>query len=88
MSEYHLQFTDTAFKNEYVEWPKGTVSVYKISGHQIADRTVFSEIVKPERGPAYYSGPIIAQHSWCGYLGMFKTFAEAVAAIEKDRSTS
>ncbi len=84
MSEYHLRF-DGASKTEYVEWPEGTVSVYRISGEQIADRTVYSEIVKPERGPAYYTGPVIARHSWCGYIGMFKTFAEAAAAIEVDR---
>jgi len=84
MTEYHLRF-EGASKTEYVEWPEGTVSVYRISGEQIADRTVYSEIVIPERGPAFYKGPVIARHSWCGYIGMFKTFAEAVAAIEQDR---
>lgn len=84
MTEYHLRF-EGASKTEYVEWPEGTVSVYRMTGEQIADRTVRSEIVKPERGPAYYTGPVIARHSWCGYVGMFKTLDEAFDAIQKDR---
>lgn len=81
MTEYHLQF-NTPNEN----WPNGAVSVYQISGSQIADREVRAEIVKPERGPAYYTGDVIARHSWCGYIGMFETLEEACAAIKADEA--
>jgi hypothetical protein len=84
--EYHLQYLGPP-KSEYVDWPEGSVSVYRITGDQIADRVVFSEIVKPERGPAYYEGPVIARHSWCGYVGLFRSLDEAVIAIKADRES-
>ena len=66
-------------------WPRGAWSVYRISGEEIADRIVREKIVMPERGPPYYSGKVIARHSWCGYLGMWETLPEAMAAIEAAR---
>lgn len=81
-NEYHLRFDPPTNGH----WPDGAVTVYQITGSQIADREIRSEIIKPERGPAYYSGEVIARHSWCGYVGMFKTLPEAVAAIEKHRA--
>lgn len=77
-AEYHLQAEN--FSNEH--WPNGAWSVYKITGEQIAERTV-REKVNTEGG--YYEGKVIARHSWCGYIGMFATLAEAVAEIEADQ---
>jgi hypothetical protein len=59
-------------------WPQGAWSVYQIDGDQIANRVV-RERVNPN---GYYEGKVIARHSWCGYLGMFKTLSEVMAAIE------
>jgi hypothetical protein len=85
-AQYHLAF-DPPFKNEYVDWSNGAWSVYRITGDQIANRIVFSEIVPPDRGrAAYYKGGIIARHSWCGYLGMFDTLEKAMKAIEADKA--
>ena len=53
-------------------------SVYQINGDQIADRVV-RERVNPK---GWYEGKVIARHSWCGYLGGFKSLPEAMAAIE------
>jgi hypothetical protein len=84
--EYHLQYFGP-LKNEHVDWPDGSVSVYRITGDQIADRVVRDGLVKPEQGPAYYGGDVIARHSWCGYVGSFKSLDEAAAAIAEDRAT-
>jgi hypothetical protein len=64
-------------------WPRGSWSVYQIDGDQIADRVVREKIVTPDNGPAYYSGKVIARHSWCGYLGMTETLDDAVGLIRK-----
>ena len=58
-------------------WPRGSWSVYQIDGDQIAERVV-RERVNPK---GWYEGGVIARHSWCGYIGMFETPAEAMAAI-------
>ena len=80
MSEhsYHIQF----FEPNDV-WPKGGLSVYQINGYQIADRVVLAKIKRPGDGPAYYEGPVIARHSWCGYLGIAPTL-EGVVGLIKD----
>lgn len=66
-------------------WPDGSWSVYRINGDQIADRVVREKVVTPTDGPAYYEGKVIARHSWCGYLGMTKTFDGVRELIEKDQ---
>lgn len=73
LPHFHLTY-DTPSEN----WPKGAWSVYQIDGDQIAQRTVW-ERVNPK---GWYEGKVIARHSWCGYLGMFTTLAQACKAIE------
>ena len=58
-------------------WPVGAWSVYRITGDEIADRTV-RERVSPN---GYYEGAVIARHPWPGYLGMYATLAEVVGVI-------
>ena len=77
MAEYHIRHSGPCLPH----WPRGEWSVYQITGDQIADRTVREKVVRHPNG-AYYSGEVIARHSWCGYLGMWETLAEAMAAIE------
>jgi len=72
---FHLSWSDPIEPH----WPLGAWSVYRINGDQIADRVV-RERVNPE---GYYEGKVIARHSWCGFLGMFKTLPEVVAAIDE-----
>lgn len=62
-------------------WPQGAWSLYKINGDQIADRVV-RERVNPK---GYYEGKVIARHSWPGYIGMFVTLSEVMAAIEAEK---
>ena len=64
-------------------WPNGSWSVYRITGDQIADRIV-RQRVNLEGG--YYEGKIIARHSWCGYLGMTKSFDGVRQIIEQDQA--
>ncbi len=75
--DYHLQFFGP-LKNEYVDWPEGSVSVYRITGDEIACRVIFKDQMDPR-------SEVIARHSWSGYLGSFKSLAEAVSAIENER---
>jgi hypothetical protein len=77
--EYHIQREAPCLPH----WPQGSWSLYQISGDQIADRTV-RERINPN---GYYEGSVIARHSWCGYIGMYVTLAEAMAAIEEDQSS-
>lgn len=77
--EFHIQRDDPCLPH----WPRGAWSVYQINGDQIADRIVREKIEHPERGPAYYTGKVIARHSWCGYVGMFEKLADAMAEIER-----
>lgn len=75
--EYHIQKDEPCLPH----WPKGAWSLYQISGDQIADRTV-REKINPK---GYYEGGVIARHGWCGYIGMFETLPELMAAIEADQ---
>jgi hypothetical protein len=34
----------------------------------------------------YYEGDVIARHSWCGYLGMCKTFDAVQKLIEEHKA--
>ena len=74
-SSYHITRNDPIEPN----WPKGSWSVYQITGDQIADRIV-REKINPK---GWYEGKVIARHCWSGYLGMWVTLAEAVKAIEE-----
>lgn len=65
-------------------WPKGGWGLFQIDGDQIADRTV-RERVNPK---GWYEGKVIARHSWPGYVGMFETLPEVMAAIEKAKAES
>ncbi len=73
--QYHLQFFGP-LKNEYVDWPATAVSVYRITGDQIADRVVKND-----------KGEVTERHAWSGYLGCFNTPEEAIEAIRIDRET-
>lgn len=73
--EFHIQWNDPLEPH----WPKGAWSVYRITGDQIADRTVRAS-VNVKRG--HYEGDVIARHPWCGYVGMFETWVEIAAAIK------
>jgi len=64
-------------------WPNGYWALYQITGDEIADRVVRDELVKPERGPAYYRGEVIARHSWPGFVGGYDSLEEAAAEIER-----
>lgn len=81
---YHLQFFGP-LKSEYVDWPDGAVSVYHITGDEIADKIIRAEIVQHARYGAYYRGDVIARHPWPGYLGCFKTMEEAAELIAEHR---
>ena len=52
-------------------WPRGGWSLYQITGDEIARRITFDKEKVTER------------HSWCGYLGIYETLAEVMAAIEE-----
>lgn len=82
-NSFHINYIDPSDV-----WPQGAWSVYRINGDQIADRIVRAEICRPPHGPAYYKGEVIARHSWCGYIGMFTTMAEATAAIEQQEKVA
>lgn len=75
---YHLQVSGPCLPH----WPNGCVAVYEINGDQIAERVVRAEVVKHENG-AYYTGPVIARHSWPGYIGMVASVAEVPGLIER-----
>jgi hypothetical protein len=77
-AQYHITRDDPC--KPY--WPNGSWSVYRINGDQIADR-IIRERVNPK---GYYEGPVIARHSWCGFLGMTETFDGIRELIEKDRA--
>jgi hypothetical protein len=77
-ASYHITRNDPCEPH----WPKGSWSVYRISGDQIADRIV-RERVNPK---GYYEGGVIARHSWCGYLGMTETFDGVRAMVEMDQA--
>lgn len=82
MSEYHIRCDEPCLPH----WPNGSWSVYRINGDEIADRVIRAEIVKPDDGPAFYKGEVIARHSWCGYLGMTETFDGVRQMIETDQA--
>lgn len=77
MATPHFHLTKSA-PSEH--WPDGSWSVYQITGDQIADRIVRERVNAEARVP-YYEGKVIARHSWCGYLGMTVTLADAMALI-------
>lgn len=81
--QFHITFSPP---NPAVEhWPKGFWALYEINGDQIAERTVFKEIVQGQLGGPHYTGGVIARHSWCGYVGGYGSFDEVAAAI-RDRT--
>lgn len=82
--QYHLQYTPPNKALEH--WPQGHWSLYQITGDEIANRIVFKEIVPEDQGPAFYKGPVIARHSWCGFVGCYHTLADASVAILKRTS--
>lgn len=83
----HMQFHLTWNGPTLPHWPNGSWSVFQIDGDQIADRIIRAEIFKPENGgPAFYTGEVIARHSWCGYLGMTETLEEAAILIRDNKA--
>jgi hypothetical protein len=85
VNSYHLNFFGP-LKSEYVDWPANSVSVYHISGEQIADRIIRAELVKHDRYGGYYRGEVIARHPWPGYLGCFKSLTDAAELITEHRA--
>lgn len=81
-AQYHLT------RNDPIEphWPNGAWSIYWITGDEIADRIVRSEVVKPTDGAPYYKGDVIGRHSWCGFLGMTETLDGVRLMIEEDQA--
>lgn len=69
--EFHLQK-----HAPNANWPDGAWSLYRITGEQIAERTRWErqdgKHVITERWP------------WFGYIGMFTTLQQAVAAIDEE----
>jgi hypothetical protein len=65
--DYHISF----FGPCQPHWPKGGWSIYHITGDDIAKRVEFGEDNKAVR-----------RDSWCGYMGIFETLPEAMAAIK------
>jgi hypothetical protein len=65
-NEFHLQW----FGPCEPHWPQGGWSVYRISGDEIAQRIKCDE-----------NGKVLERHSWCGYIGIYKTLPEVMAAI-------
>lgn len=77
-----MQFHVTYSKPSDV-WPKGFWALYQINGDEIAERTVFKEVVTPDNDRAYYAGGVIARHSWPGYVGGYGSLDEVMAEIRK-----
>ena len=73
-TQYHIQWCEPSDV-----WPKGGWSLYCITGDEIASRVVWKEI--DPRG--WYIGKPEWRHPWCGYVGMWETWAEVGEAIEK-----
>lgn len=71
MNDYHLK----RFGPCPPHWPRGGWSLYQINGDQIAQRVKF--------GP---DGRATERHSWCGYLGIYETLPEVMAAIESGKT--
>ncbi len=51
-------------------WPRGSWSVYQITGDEIASRIEFDR-----------EGIVTDRSSWPGYVGIFETLAEATEKI-------
>lgn len=79
LPHFHITFSPPNEANKH--WPKGFWALYQINGDQIADRVVRDEIVKPDDGPAYYRGDVIARHSWCGFIGGYGSLDELTEAV-------
>lgn len=79
--QFHVRFSPPNAANEH--WPNGFWALYEINGDQIAERTVFKEIVSDGRFGPHYTGGVIARHSWCGYVGGYGSLAEVSAEIDK-----
>jgi hypothetical protein len=69
MSMHEIQFHLTWNGPLEPHWPRGSWSLYQITGDQIAQRIEFKR------------GKVVRRHSWCGYVGMYATLAEATRAI-------
>ena len=80
-TQYHIKRNDPCLPH----WPNGSWSVYQIDGDQIAERIVREKVVNDENG-AYYTGPVIARHSWCGFLGMTETLDGVRKLIWEDQA--
>jgi hypothetical protein len=61
-------------------WPNGGWSVYKITGDQIAERIEFAP-----RTSSIGTRKAVRRDSWCGYLGIGETLADAMKLIEEDQ---
>lgn len=66
MNEYHISHFGPCLPH----WPNGGWSLYQISGDEISQR-----IVRDKKGK------VVERHSWCGYIGIFATLPEVMAAI-------
>ena len=69
--EFHLQQHEPN-----ANWPKGSWSLYRITGATIADRTIWERV----NGKLQ----ITERWPWPGYVGMFESFDDAVAAMKKE----
>lgn len=80
---YHIQYRDPIEPH----WPNGSWSAYRITGDQIADRIVREKInTTHPNGVPFYEGPVIARHSWCGYLGMAEKIEGVMKMIADDKA--
>jgi hypothetical protein len=79
MNQYHITRDEPCPPH----WPRGSWSVYRITGDEIADRIIRERVVQGEFGP-HYSGEVVARHSWCGFLGMTETFDGVRNMIDRD----
>lgn len=80
--EYHISKVDVILPH----WPNGGWAVYRITGDKIADRIVHKAVntTGSAFGGPFYKGPVIARHSWCGYLGMTETWEGVTKLVEDD----
>lgn len=68
--QYHLTHNGPTLPH----WPNGSWAVYRITGDEIAQRTICDE-----------TGKVVRRHSWCGYVGMAEDLAGVQRLIESDR---
>jgi hypothetical protein len=74
--QYHIQW---CAPNDV--WPKGGWSVFRITGDEIASRTIW-EGYNHEKG--YPTGKVEWRHSWPGYIGMVATLPAVAGLIDEE----